>query len=71
MVSEKRKEEADKIRTKYPDRIPVICEKAKRSEIVNIDKKKSVQFLLITFNSNYFYEGTLFRRILPLGSLCT
>mmetsp|Transcript_2193 Transcript_2193/g.4218 ORF Transcript_2193/g.4218 Transcript_2193/m.4218 type:complete len:117 (+) Transcript_2193:65-415(+) len=37
---EKRKEEADKIRTKYPDRIPVICEKAKRSEIVNIDKKK-------------------------------
>mmetsp|Transcript_2192 Transcript_2192/g.4215 ORF Transcript_2192/g.4215 Transcript_2192/m.4215 type:complete len:115 (+) Transcript_2192:143-487(+) len=39
-VSEKRKEEADKIRTKYPDRIPVICEKAKRSEIVNIDKKK-------------------------------
>mmetsp|Transcript_12875 Transcript_12875/g.19292 ORF Transcript_12875/g.19292 Transcript_12875/m.19292 type:complete len:117 (+) Transcript_12875:79-429(+) len=37
---EKRKAEAKKIRTKYPDRIPVICEKAKKSDIVNIDKKK-------------------------------
>mmetsp|Transcript_7454 Transcript_7454/g.13911 ORF Transcript_7454/g.13911 Transcript_7454/m.13911 type:complete len:117 (-) Transcript_7454:235-585(-) len=37
---EKRKSEADKIRSKYPDRIPVICEKAKRSDIVDIDKKK-------------------------------
>ncbi|GAB5372490.1 hypothetical protein AAMO2058_001670200 [Amorphochlora amoebiformis] len=37
---EKRKAEADKIRSKYPDRIPVICEKAKKSDIVDIDKKK-------------------------------
>mmetsp|Transcript_137 Transcript_137/g.232 ORF Transcript_137/g.232 Transcript_137/m.232 type:complete len:117 (-) Transcript_137:307-657(-) len=37
---EKRKNEADKIRAKYPDRIPVICEKAKKSDIVDIDKKK-------------------------------
>jgi GABA(A) receptor-associated protein len=32
--------EASKIRAKYPDRIPVICEKADRSDIAEIDKKK-------------------------------
>jgi len=44
VCAEKRKSEADKIRSKYPDRIPVICEKAKRSDIVDIDKKKWVFF---------------------------
>ncbi|GAB5036629.1 autophagy-like protein 8 [Nannochloropsis oceanica] len=37
---DKRKAEAEKILSKYPDRIPVICEKADRSEIPDIDKKK-------------------------------
>ncbi|CAN0908527.1 Autophagy-related protein 8f [Linum grandiflorum] len=37
--NEKRKAEAARIREKYPDRIPVIVEKAERSEIPNIDKK--------------------------------
>eukprot|EP00829_Urostomides_striatus_P011518 TRINITY_DN2861_c0_g1_i1.p1 TRINITY_DN2861_c0_g1~~TRINITY_DN2861_c0_g1_i1.p1 ORF type:complete len:120 (-),score=23.29 TRINITY_DN2861_c0_g1_i1:101-460(-) len=37
---EKRKEEATKIIQKYPDRIPVICEKAKGSSIPDIDKTK-------------------------------
>jgi len=37
---EKRKKEADKIRAKYPDRIPVICEKSAKSDIADIDKKK-------------------------------
>merc|ERR1719235_838375 len=37
---EKRKAEAARIRDKYPDRIPVICEKAKGSDIPDIDKKK-------------------------------
>jgi len=37
---EKRKSEAERIRSKYPDRVPVICEKADRSEIPDIDKKK-------------------------------
>eukprot|EP00933_Yihiella_yeosuensis_P013260 TRINITY_DN1236_c0_g1_i1.p1 TRINITY_DN1236_c0_g1~~TRINITY_DN1236_c0_g1_i1.p1 ORF type:complete len:130 (+),score=40.58 TRINITY_DN1236_c0_g1_i1:116-505(+) len=37
---EKRKEEAKRILAKYPDRIPVICEKAARSDIPEIDKKK-------------------------------
>merc|ERR1711970_635192 len=37
---EKRVEEADKIRKKHPDRIPVICEKAEGSDIPEIDHKK-------------------------------
>jgi GABA(A) receptor-associated protein len=37
---EKRKEESSRIRKKYPDRVPVIVEKAKSSDIDNIDKKK-------------------------------
>ena len=37
---EKRKSEAERIRAKYPDRVPVICEKADRSDIPDIDKKK-------------------------------
>jgi len=37
---EKRQAEALRIREKYPDRIPVIVEKAERSDIQDIDKKK-------------------------------
>ncbi|KAF9425532.1 ubiquitin-like protein atg8 [Podila epigama] len=37
---EKRKAEAERIRQKYPDRIPVICEKVEKSDIETIDKKK-------------------------------
>ena len=37
---ESRKQEAVKIRQKYPDRVPVICEKDSKSNIVEIDKKK-------------------------------
>jgi len=37
---EKRKAEAQRIRSKYPDRIPVISEKAEKTEIPDIDKKK-------------------------------
>ena len=37
---DKRKKEADKIRAKYPERIPVICEKSANSDISDIDKKK-------------------------------
>ncbi|KAK7330751.1 hypothetical protein VNO77_24950 [Canavalia gladiata] len=37
---EKRRAEAARIREKYPDRIPVIVEKAERSDIPSIDKKK-------------------------------
>eukprot|EP00003_Mantamonas_plastica_P022763 TRINITY_DN393_c0_g1_i1.p2 TRINITY_DN393_c0_g1~~TRINITY_DN393_c0_g1_i1.p2 ORF type:complete len:112 (+),score=34.65 TRINITY_DN393_c0_g1_i1:141-476(+) len=37
---EERQEQSSKIRDKYPDRIPVICEKAAKSDIQDIDKKK-------------------------------
>jgi len=37
---DKRKAEAERIRLKYPDRIPVIAEKAEKSDIPDIDKKK-------------------------------
>ncbi|KAJ8748880.1 hypothetical protein K2173_013312 [Erythroxylum novogranatense] len=37
---EKRQAESSRIREKYPDRVPVIVEKAERSDIPNIDKKK-------------------------------
>ena len=40
ILLEKRKSEAERIRAKYPDRVPVICEKADRSDIPDIDKKK-------------------------------
>jgi GABA(A) receptor-associated protein len=38
--SDKRKAESARIRTKYPDRIPVIAEKSPASSIPDIDKKK-------------------------------
>jgi len=37
---ERRQAEAERIREKYPDRIPVIVEKAERADIPDIDKKK-------------------------------
>ena len=37
---EKRREVAAKIRAKYPERIPAIVEKAPKSDVPDIDKKK-------------------------------
>ncbi|KAF3793502.1 Autophagy-related protein 8A [Nymphaea thermarum] len=37
---ERRKTESTRIREKYPERIPVIVEKADRTDIPDIDKKK-------------------------------
>ena len=42
-TTDKRKSEAERIRAKYPDRVPVICEKADRSDIPDIDKKVKYQ----------------------------
>ncbi|CAL9222556.1 unnamed protein product [Arabidopsis halleri] len=39
-VTEKRQAEAARIREKYPDRIPVIVERAEKSDVPDIDKKK-------------------------------
>ncbi|KAM0021755.1 putative autophagy protein Atg8 ubiquitin [Helianthus debilis subsp. tardiflorus] len=37
---EKRRAESTRIRDKYPDRVPVIVERAERSDLVDIDKNK-------------------------------
>lgn len=37
---EKRRQEVNRIRAKYPDRVPVVVEKAKGSDVPDIDKKK-------------------------------
>ena len=37
---DKRKSESTRIRVKYPDRIPIICEKSTNSTIDDIDKNK-------------------------------
>ena len=37
---EQRKSEAERIRERYPDRIPVICEKSETSKLPDIDKTK-------------------------------
>ncbi|KAG6392033.1 hypothetical protein SASPL_146236 [Salvia splendens] len=46
---ERRQAEAARIREKYPDRIPVIVEKAERSDIPDIDKKKSVNLVELRY----------------------
>ncbi|KAJ0047235.1 hypothetical protein Pint_04110 [Pistacia integerrima] len=53
-MAERRQAEAARIREKYPDRIPVIVEKAERSDIPDIDKKKLVIHLLLLFNKSIF-----------------
>lgn len=40
VLIDQRKNEADRIRERYPDRIPVICEKSKSSKLPDIDKTK-------------------------------
>jgi GABA(A) receptor-associated protein len=37
---EYRKAEADKVRERHPDRLPVICEKVEGSQIADLDKNK-------------------------------
>ncbi|XP_057250579.1 autophagy-related protein 8f-like [Beta vulgaris subsp. vulgaris] len=39
--TKKRRAEAARIREKYPDRIPVIVEKAEKRDILDIDKKNT------------------------------
>lgn len=51
--TEKRKSEAERIRVKYPERIPVIAEKHEKSQITDIDKKK---FVLCISHSLVFYH---------------
>lgn len=61
---EKRKEVAEKIRAKYPDRIPVIVEKAPRSDAPDIDKQKYLVPADITVGK-FVYEIRKHMRLNP------
>jgi len=51
---EKRKAEGEKIRKKYPDRVPVIVEKAPKARIGDLDKKKYLVPSDLTVGQFYF-----------------
>ena len=67
-LKDKRKAEADKIRERYSDRIPVICEKSETSKLPDIDKTK---YLVPNDLSAYHFNYIIRKRIkLPeTGSL--
>ena len=46
---DKRKSESTKIMTKYPDKIPIIVEKQKNTDLEDIDKKKYLDPNDLTF----------------------
>ncbi|XP_053979928.1 gamma-aminobutyric acid receptor-associated protein [Hylaeus anthracinus] len=51
---EKRKAEGEKIRRKYPDRVPVIVEKAPKAKISDLDKQKYLVPSELTVGQFYF-----------------
>jgi len=51
---EKRRAEGEKIRKKYPDRVPVIVEKAPKARIGDLDKKKYLVPSDLTVGQFYF-----------------
>ncbi|XP_006903411.1 PREDICTED: uncharacterized protein LOC102849623 [Elephantulus edwardii] len=51
---EKRRSEGEKIRKKYPDRVPVIVEKAPKPRIGDVDKKKYLVPSDLTVGQFYF-----------------
>lgn len=51
---EKRRTEGEKIRKKYPDRVPVIVEKAPKARIGDLDKKKYLVPSDLTVGQFYF-----------------
>uniref|UniRef100_A0A3P8NNR3 GABA(A) receptor-associated protein b n=1 Tax=Astatotilapia calliptera TaxID=8154 RepID=A0A3P8NNR3_ASTCA len=51
---EKRRSEGEKIRKKYPDRVPVIVEKAPKARIGDLDKKKYLVPSDLTVGQFYF-----------------
>ena len=55
-----RKEESDKIRTRYPDRIPIICEKSTTSKLPTIDKTK---YLVPSDMTAYHFTYIIRKRI--------
>ena len=57
---EKRKQDSQQIRDKYPDRVPVICEKNAKSKLPEIDKSK---FLVPNDLNAYHFTAIVRKRI--------
>ena len=57
---EQRKEQSEKILQQYPDRIPIICEKAASSKLPDIDKNK---YLVPTDLTAYKFSFIIRKRI--------
>nr|BAE87251.1 unnamed protein product [Macaca fascicularis] len=51
---EYRKKEGEKIRKKYPDRVPVIVEKAPKARVPDLDKRKYLVPSDLTVGQFYF-----------------
>jgi len=51
---ERRREEGERIRKKYPDRVPIIIDKAPKSRIPSLDKKKYLVPNDLTVGQFYF-----------------
>ena len=51
---EKRREEGERIRKKYPDRVPIIVERAPKSRISDLDKSKYLVPQDLTVAQFYF-----------------
>ncbi|XP_058848525.1 uncharacterized protein LOC117424538 isoform X1 [Acipenser ruthenus] len=55
---EVRRAEGEKIRAKYPDKIPVIVEKAPKSRVAELDKKKYLVPSDLTGDEHKGHEGS-------------
>merc|ERR1712102_87170 len=70
---EKRRAEGEKIRRKYPDRVPVIVEKSPKARIGDLDKKKYLVPSDLTVGQFYFLirKRTFSCTLHTPTSLCT
>merc|ERR1739845_41879 len=66
---EKRRAEGEKIRRKYPDRVPVIVEKSPKARIGDLDKKKYLVPSDLTVGQFYFVNNVIPPTSATMGSL--
>merc|ERR1711988_617080 len=66
---EKRRTEGEKIRRKYPDRVPVIVEKSPKARIGDLDKKKYLVPSDLTVGQFYFVNNVIPPTSATMGSL--
>merc|ERR1712227_1047296 len=66
---EKRRAEGEKIRRKYPDRVPVIVEKSPKARIGDLDKKKYLVPSDLTVGQFFFLNNVIPPTSATMGSL--